>query len=69
MNHDCGEAEQRCETILPPRCNGFHLEERGGPEIVQALLKLMFKLSALCHYVVSQVEAVTGLSIGAMSEQ
>lgn len=69
VNHDCGVAEQRCETILRPRCNGFPLKEREGPEIFQALWKPIFELSALCHIVVSQVEAVTGLSIGAMSEQ
>lgn len=69
VNHDCGGAEQRCETILRPRCYGFPLEEREGPEIFKALWKPIFELSALCHIVVSQVEAVTGLSIGAMSEQ
>lgn len=48
---------------------GCLLEEGGGPEMFQALWKPMFELSALCHTVVSQVEAVTGSSIKAMSEQ
>lgn len=60
MNQNCDEAEQRCETILRPRCYGFPLEERGGPEIFQALWKSMFEISALCHSVVSQVKGVTG---------
>lgn len=33
VNHDCGGAEQRCETILRSCCYGFPLEEREGPEI------------------------------------
>lgn len=69
VNHDCDKVEQRSETILRPRCCGLPIEERGGSELFQALWKLMFNLSALCHTVVSQVGAVTGLSIGAMSEQ
>lgn len=55
---------------LASSLSGCLLEERGGPEIFQAVWKPMFELSwsFLCHTVVSQVEAVTGSSIKAMSE-